>query len=80
MKLSIINKNIRVYFGKMDDEDEIIFMLVGLKEYEFKNLTIEFSENHPVRGVIDIGYFENSFDCLYREDVSNGKILVFSRR
>ncbi|MGL5711793.1 MAG: hypothetical protein ACRCX2_02135 [Paraclostridium sp.] len=79
MKLSIINKNIRVYLGKTDDEDEAIFVLLGLREYEFKNLTIEFCENHPIRGIVDIGHFEEAYNCRYREDVSNEKMLVFSK-
>lgn len=80
MKLSIVNKNIRVYFGKMDDEDEVVFVLKGLADYDCSNLTIEFSVGHPILEVLMSTHIEETFDLFYNAKVSKDNVFVFSRR
>ena len=80
MKLSIVNKNIRAYFGKADDEDEILFVLNGLMEYECNNLIIEFSADHPILEVLMGTHIEDTFGLRYDASHSGKNIFVFGRR
>lgn len=80
MKLAIINKNLRVYIGRADDEDELVFVLTGLSNYEANTVTLEIASGHQIAEAIEIDSIESLIGLDYDEDASNENIFVFRRR
>lgn len=78
MRISIVNRNVKVYVSANDDEDELILAIGLLAIYDCKTFTIEFKENHPAIDAFDTDSFAEMYGLAIVESDKNN-IFIFTR-
>lgn len=78
MRISIVNKNVKVYVANNDDEDELVLAVSLLVFYDCKTFTIEFRENHPAIDAFDVDSFAEMYGLAIVESDKNN-IFIFTR-
>lgn len=78
MRISIVNRNVKVYVANNDDEDELVLAVSLLAFYDCKTFTIEFRENHPAIDAFDVDSFAEMYGLAIVESDKNN-IFIFTR-
>lgn len=78
MRISIVNRHVKVYVGINDDEDEVVLAASLLSFYDCKSFTIEFKENHPAIDAFDIDSFAEMYGLAIVESDKNN-FFIFNR-
>lgn len=78
MRISVVNRNVKVYVANNDDEDELVLAVSLLAFYDCKTFTIEFRENHPAIDAFDVDSFAEMYGLAIVESDKNN-IFIFTR-